>query len=182
MYLITKISIIITLVLVMNLIANMLGFIDTKYSNYIVIIGLSIQTILLTFFTIIIVMRRGQLKRSIKIPRYQFEDRYIKGDTHILPKNIYPTNPRKSSIFKIYFEIKDFKNDEPPDFGIFTMGKGPKKITDIKEHLLEVNIGIENNLFVFNADIIVRPDQQINFTFKKDTNIKTFFIGEIYIP
>lgn len=182
MYLITKVSILITLVLTMNLVAESLGFVEKKYSNYILIIGLAIQTILLAIFSIIIASRKRQLKRTVKIPRYRFEDRYIKGDTNILPKNISTTNPGKSSIFKIYFEIKDFKKDEPPDFCIFSMGKEPMEITDMKKHLADINIGIEDNLFIFNADIIVRPNQEINFAFKKDTNIKTFFVGEVYIP
>lgn len=182
MYLITKISIIITFVLITNIIAESLGYIDTKISNYLVIIGLAIQTILLAIFSIIITMRKRQLKRTVKIPRYQFADKYIKGDTHILPKNISTTNPGKSSIFKIYFEIKDFKKDEPPDFCIYAMGKIPMEITDMKKHLADINIGIEDNLFIFNADIIVRPNQEINFMFKKDTNLKTFFVGEVYIP
>ncbi len=182
MHLITKINYIIMFALIVNIVAEKLGYIDTKNSNYIWIIGLSIQIILLTIFVVLISMRKRQLKRTVKIPRYQFEDRYIKGDTHILPKNISTTNPGKSSIFKIYFEIKDFKKDEPPDFCIYAMGKVPMEITDMKKHLADINIGIEDNLFIFNADIIVRPNQEINFMFKKDTNLKTFFVGEVYIP
>lgn len=53
---------------------------------------------------------------------------------------------------------------------------------DVKKQVLNVNTGISNDLFIFHVDMLVRPDEKINFKFKNDANIKTFLLGELYIP
>ncbi len=42
--------------------------------------------------------------------------------------------------------------------------------------------GIVNNNFIFIADIIVVPKEMINFLLEKDTIVKLFVLGELYIP
>ncbi len=180
-FLFTKITLIIFIIVITSLIAEFVGILDVRYGSYILIAGILIQILLLAFLIIAIMNRKRELTKGIKIIRHKFEDKFIKGDTEILPKFMTSTNPRKSSIFKIFFQVKDFK--EPPEFGILKMDKGNiKSDEDIKKHLLDVNAQIIEGSFIFDADIIVNPEEKINFKFKKDTNIKLFFIGELYLP
>ena len=179
MFLFTKISLTILLMLTVTLVADMFGILNRTYSNYIFVAGSLIQIIILITIVTIFLIRKNQLKRGVKIIRYKIMDKYIKGGAELVPNYISPTNPRKSSIFKIFVEVEDFK--EPPDFGICKMGKGNVNI-DIKKHILSVRAGIVEKSFIFDTDIIVRPDEKINCKFKDDVNIKTFFIGELYIP
>lgn len=142
---------------------------------------MAIQIILLVVFITLSLTSQGRLKRGVKIIRHKIEDKYIKGNTDILPSFIGSTNPRKATMFQIYIEAKDVKED--PRFNMRKIiGRGSEKTIDIKKHVLHVNTGIVDDLFIFVADMIVRPDEKINFKFENDINIKTFFIGELYIP
>lgn len=179
MFLFTKISLTIFLILMVVLVAEIFGILDRTYGNYIFIVGLSIQIIILIILLTTLLVRNNKLKRGVKIIRYKIMDKYIKGGTELIPEYITSTNPRKSSIFKIFVEAEDFK--DPPDFGMCKMGKGDINV-DIKKHILGVRSGIIEKSFIFDADIIVGPDEKINFKFKDDINIKIFFIGELYIP
>ena len=177
MFLFTKISLAVFLML--TIAAEILGILDKAYSNYIFIIGLSIQIIMLIILVTILLIRKNQLTRGIKIIRYKIMDKYIKGGTELIPKYIAPTNPRKSSVFKIFVEVENFK--ELPNFDICKMGKGGINV-DIQKHILNAKMGIVEKSFIFDADIIVKPDEKINCKFRDDINIKTFFVGELYIP
>lgn len=180
MFLFTKMSLTVLFVLTMTMAAEVFGVLSQRYGSYIFFVGLSIQIIMLIVLVVLLIIKKRELKRGVKIIRHRIEDKYIKGDTDILPSFIGATNPRKASIFKIFVEVIDFK--DPPDFGICKMGRENAKITDIDKHILNVRAGITEGSFIFDADIIVRPDEKINFKFKNDTNIKLFFIGELYIP
>jgi len=183
MFIFTKVSLTISFIMVITIIAEYFGILDKKYSTYIILIGFAIQIIILIIFIILLIIRYMMFKKldnGIKIIRHKFEDVCIKGQTDVLPKSINPTNPMKPSIFKIYIEVKDFK--EPPDFGVIMSGKGRVNVSDMKKRMSNVATGIKDSLFIFHADIIVRPNENINFQFKTDANIKTFFVGEIYIP
>lgn len=180
MFLFTKISLAILFVITMTMIAEAFGILSQRDGSYIFIVGLSIQIIMLIVLVILLLARKGELKRGVKIIRHKIEDKYIKGDTDLLPSFISSTNPIKASIFEIYLEAKDFK--ENPCFSIYKMGKGNPEIADIKKHVLHVNTGVVDDLFIFSAGLIVRPDEKINFKFKDDINIKTFLVGELYIP
>lgn len=164
----------------MVLVAEAFGILSRSYGVYIFFVGLSVQIILFIYLMTRLLMKKGELKRGVRIIRHKIEDKHIKGGTDILPSFIGATNPRKASIFKIFVEVIDFKN--PPEFGVCKMGKGNMKVTDIKKHLLGVKVGVVQGSFIFDADIIVRPDEKINFKFKDDVNIKLFFVGELYIP
>lgn len=179
MFLFTKISLTVLFVLTMTMIAEAFGILSQRYGNYIFFVGISIQIIILIFLVTILLTKKNELKRGVKIIRHRIEDKYIKGDTDILPSFIGSTNPIKASIFKIFVEIKDFK--DPPEFGMCKMGRNNTKI-DISKHILNVRAGIIEGSFIFDADIIVRPDEKVNFKFKNDTNIKLFLVGELYIP
>lgn len=181
MFTFTKISLVVAFIIIIAAIAQIMGKLDAIYTSYILLVGLATQVAILIVFVATILIRRNELKKGVKIIRYKYEDRYIKGEENVLPKFITTTNPRKASIFKIYFEIKDFK--ELPDFGIYKIGKGdPDKTSDVKKQVLNVNTGISNDLFIFHVDMLVRPDEKINFKFKNDANIKIFLLGELYIP
>lgn len=180
MHLFSKISLTILFVLTASLIAEILGFISKKNSDYIFLIGLSIQILLFIIILISYTKQRDVLKRGVKIIRYKTENRFIKGNTDVLPSFISSTNPRKASIFKIFFEAD--KCEELPYFGILKIGKGNIGPDDLKKHLLNLRSGIMEESFIFDADILVKPDEKINFKFKDDINIKFLFIGEIYMP
>lgn len=179
MFIFTKISLVAMFVMIVAVIAQIMGKLDAIYTSYILLVGLVTQIAMFIVFVVTVFIRRNELKKGVKIIRYKYEDRYIKGEDDVLPEFITTTNPRKASIFKIYFEIKDF--NELPDFGIYKIGKGDK-MSDVKKQVLNVNTGISNDLFIFHVDMLVRPDEKINFKFKNDANIKTFLLGELYRP
>lgn len=178
----TKIYLITLLIVISTGIAKFFNILDQKYGDYIIIIGL-IALLFELIILLIFVMSRYKtlkiLKNGVEIIRYRFDDKCIKGNTDILPKYITTTNPRKPSIFKIYVEVKDFK--DYPDFGICKIGS-EKNSMEKEKHILGAGAGIIENLFIFHADIIVRPNERVNFKFTKDENVKTFFVGELYVP
>lgn len=179
MFILTKISLAVTFIIIIAAVAQIVGKLDAIYVNYILLVGFVMQIVILIIFIVIILAKRNELKKGIKIIRYKYEDRYIKGEEDVLPEFVTTTNPRNASMFKIYFEIKDFK--EPPDFSIYNIGKG-NNISDNKRHILNVNTGIRDDLFISHINMIVSPDEKINFKFKNDVNVKTFLLGELYIP
>ena len=80
---------------------------------------------------------------------------------------------------QIFLEIENVES--PPDIGIFKMC-AERILLDIEDNIININSGIVENSFIFDADVIVRPDEKINFKLKKDTTIKLFFLGEFYTP
>lgn len=179
MFIITKISLVSTFTMTIGIVLGTLGKLDDKYVNIIVNANIVIQILCCIVFAALFIFLRNWPK-GIKILRYKFEDRLIKGDTDIFQKPISSTNPRRMAIFKIYLEVDKFT--EPPELGITKIGNYGKPLPDIHKHFLHINSGIKENIFMFHADMIVMPDEKINFKFKKDANIKTFLLGELYLP
>lgn len=179
MFTYTKITLAIFLTLIITGVAYIVGIIDQRYSDYVFFIGLVVQTIILTIIIIKILIGKNKLKRGVKIIRYKIIDKHIKGGTYIIPEYITPINPIRPSIFKIFIEADDFK--ESPDFTVCKVGKGNYNIGADK-CILDIKKGIVEKSFIFDADIIVGPNEKINCKFKDDINIKTFFVGELYLP
>ncbi len=163
-----------------TIIARALGILDKTYTNIIIDYLLAIQMAFILISIIIYLISRRRLN-GIKIIRYQLYDTPVKGETNILPENITPTNPRKSAIFKFFLEIENMSDTELPEIGILKESVG-KFMPDIKKHIINVKCGVVNNSFIFDVDIIVKPDEEINVQIRKDTVIKSFFLGEFYIP
>ena len=183
MYTIVKISLIVTLALLVSTVARISGILDDGYISIIMDVLLIIQAVILSLLVAILIIKRQKMN-GVKIVRYKFDNKFIKGNTDIIPECVSPTSPRKPALFKVFLEIdiENIKNmEEPPEFGIFKIGTG-KAPQDIKNHIINANSGIIENSFIFDADIIVSPGEKINFRIKKDTIIKSFFLGEIYIP
>lgn len=178
MFFMTKLSLIAILIMLIALVSEIAGILDKRYSNIIMFGILAIQTVFLAIFVTIVIMKK-RILNGVRIVRYQLHDTLVKGETDIIPENISPTNPRKSAIFKIFLEIENVS--EIPEIGISKTGLG-RVIPDIKNHIININSGIADNNFIFNADVIVRPGEKINFQIKKDTTVKLFFLGEIYMP
>lgn len=178
MLIITKISLAAFILVTIAMAAKALGVLDKRYSDMIMLGALALQTIILGLLIIILIMKRRKL-HGVKIIRYQLHDIFVKGDTNILSDNVSPTNPRKSALFKIFLEIENIS--ETPEIGISKIGSG-RVIPNIKDHIININSGMVNNNFIFDADIIVGPNEKINFRIKKDTVVKLFFLGEFYIP
>ena len=178
MFVLTKISLILMFTTLAILVAESLEVLDSAYADFIMSAILALQIVLLVAFVAILVMKR-RIMNGVKIMRYHFNDRLIKGATDILPENISPTNPRKTAVFKVLLEIRDV--DEPPEFGISKICTGTKT-SNIGDHVFNIISGIADNNFLFTADIIVRPGEKINFQLKKDANVKLFLLGELYIP
>ena len=178
MFIITKISLAASLIMLMALASEMLGILDRRCADIIMFAVLAIQTVFLAILITIFVMKK-RMTRGIRIIRYQLHDTLVKGETDILPENMSPTNPRKFALFKIFLEIENVS--EAPEIGISKTGLG-RVIPDIKDHIVNINSGIVENNFIFDADVIVRPGEKINFHIKKDAIVKLFFLGEIYIP
>ena len=176
MFFITKVSLVTSLIVLTTIFAEIIGILDKKYLIPILYVCMVIQIIILIGAFIVIMRIRGI--RGVKIIRYRLEDKFVKGETDIIPEYISPTNPGKLAMFKVFLEID--KMEEMPEFGLSKIGSIEKK--DIKEHIVNINSGIVNDHFIFDADIVVRPGEKINFRLKKDTTIKLFFLGEFYIP
>lgn len=116
---------------------------------------------------------------GVKIARYKIDNRLVKGDVDMLPIYVFSTNPRKLALFKVFIEIENVK--EPPEFEMFKMS-AEKASQNITDHIVNINSGVIENSFIFDADIIVKPGEKINFRLKKDTIVKLFFLVEFYIP
>ena len=176
MFILTKISLTSTIIMIIGFILRSSGILEDRYINIIVGANIIIQLICIIIFTFSILGR----SKGVKIVRNQFDNRFIKGDTYLFQEHISPTNPKRMAIFKIYLEVCKFI--EPPELGISKIGSYGKPISDIKKQFLNINSCIKDDIFIFNADMIVLPSEKVNFKFKKDTNIKTFFLGELYLP
>lgn len=179
MFIITKISLASTFTMIIGIVLGTLGKLDDKYVNIIMNANIVIQILCFMIFAVLFIFFHNWPK-GIKILRYKFEDRLIKGDTDIFQKPIFSTNPRRMAIFKIYLEADQFT--EPPELDITKIGNYGKPSSDIHKHFLHIDSSIKENIFMFHADMIVMPNEKINFKFKKDTNIKTFLLGELYLP
>lgn len=178
MHIFSKLSLAANIIILMAFIAEMLNILDMKYVTIIIEIAVTIQLTLLFVLIVIITIGRREI-RGVKITRYQFNDRFINGNDYILPEHVSTTNPRKSAMFKVLLEIT--YADEPPEIAISR--KSVTSVTqDIKDHIINVNSGIIENSFIFDADIIIKPGEKINFQLKKDAIIKSFFLGEFYVP
>lgn len=175
-----KISIAITGVILLTGMARIIGLLNSEYTNLIISVCLAVQTAMLIIVCIMYVMARYYRSRCVTIPRYTINDKHVKGDTEIFPKSLSSTNPRKKSIFSIYVEVKEF--DEIPEFGVEKTKISGRITQDVNRHILNTNIGIQDGIFKFGADIIMSPNEAINFKFRKDTKIDLFSVNEIYIP
>lgn len=180
MMIFSKISIAITGIVFITGVARIIGVLNDEYTNLIMNTCLTIQVILVIIVGIIYAMARYHRSRHVMIPRYTINDKYVKGNTEIFPESLLSTNPRKKSIFSIYVEVKEF--DEIPEFGIEKTKISGNMIQDINRHVLRTNIGIQDGIFRFGADIIMSPNETVNFRFRKDTKIDLFSVNEIYIP
>jgi hypothetical protein len=178
MYIFSKLSLAASIIILMAFVAGTLSILDKKYTNIIMIVAAVAQLVLL--LVVMTIMMTGHSKiRGVKMTRYQFSNILIKGSDHILPMYVSTTNPRKSAVFKILLEIKGIT--EPPEITISKIGDA-RITSDINDHIVRVNSFTVGDSFLFDADIIVKPGEKINFGFKKDTLVKSFFLGEFYIP
>lgn len=180
MLIIGKISLTATLILMISVVASIFGILDNRYVKMIMYAVFVVQTMLLIIVIIILILKKRKMK-GVRIIRYQLQNQPVKGETNIISEKISPTNPMKSTLFKIFLEIDNIS--EPPEIGIGIYKITTEKIIpDIKNHVVNINSGMVDHSFIFDADVIVRPEEQINFQVKKDTTIKLFFLGEFYVP
>jgi hypothetical protein len=178
MYTLSKISLAMSLVVLMASVAKTLNILDKRYTVIIMVAAAVIQAILLVLVVMSAIIR-GRQTCGVKMTRYQFHDRFVKGNDYILPEYISTTNPRKSAIFKLLVEIKDVS--EPPEITISKIGVASVE-QDIKNHIVNIESFTVDNSFLLDADIIIQPGEKINFGFKKDIVVKSFFLGELYVP
>ena len=174
----SKISLAMSLVMLMAFITEKLNILDKKYTIIIMIVAAVIQAILLGLVAISVIIRSRKM-RGVKMTRYEFHNIFVKGNDYILPEHVSTTNPRKSATFKLLIEIKDVT--EPPEITISKIGVA-QVAQDIKNHIINVESFALDNSFLLDADIIIKPGEKINFGLKKDTMIKSFFLGEFYVP
>ncbi len=178
MFVITKISLVATFIVLTAIAARMLGILDKEYYETMMYTILVIQLIILLILVIILILKRRKMK-GVRIIRYQTHNKFIKGDTNIIPEYISSTNTRKSAIFTVLLQIENVA--DAPEVTISKM-LGEKKIINIKDHIITVDAGLIENCYMFHADIISRPGEKINFNLNKDATVKLFFLGELYIP
>jgi hypothetical protein len=178
MFILTKLSLIGNLIVLITFFAKIFGILEKRYADIIMIV-IAIMQVLLIVTLIIMVIMRIRKSKFIKIIRYRLHDTLVKGETDIIPENISPTHPKKATLFKIFLEIENIS--EVPEMGI-SKTNFERGVLDIKDYIINVNAGILDNSFIFDADIMVKPGEKINFQIKKDTFVKSFFLGEFYIP
>jgi hypothetical protein len=179
MYTLTKLSLATTIIAGVTFIAKQLGILELKYVIIIAIILSSIQAIFIGM-SIAILVRKYRKTCGVRIVRYQFNDRFVRGNDYMIPEHVSVTNPRKSALFKILLEIK--YAGEPPEI-IISKNNLASAASDIKNHIINVNSGVvEDSNLIFDADVIVKPGEEINLHISKDALIKYFFLGETYIP
>lgn len=172
-----KISWLATFVLLISLVLSNAGILEKRYFDFVKYFVIILQIALLALYTIgIIIRKKIILRKGIRIARHKFNDRFIKGETDILEEPLSPTNPGKPSIFKVFVETKDVIDSQ--EFGIF---KKSKSKLAVKDHVLSMRGDRINNGFILDADILMQPGEEVNFQFRKDVNVKSFFVGEIYI-
>lgn len=150
---------------------------DKKYTSFFIYTNTIVQALIIVAYILLRINR----PKDVKIIRHQFENKFIKGDMNIFPEYIFSTNPRNTTIFKIYCEVREFTKDGPSEFIFDIKGRQEQEIRDIKSHILNFKIGIEKDMLVYNGDIIVKPNEKINFKFRKDVNVKIFTLEEVYI-
>lgn len=171
-----KISILTTILMVSGLIAIRFTILDKKYIYPFIYTNIIVQTLIivtyiLTWFN----------NKNIKIIRHQFENKFISGGTNIFPEYIFSTNPRNDAIFKIYYDVREFAKDDLPEIYIdIIKGRNEQTISDIKNRLRNIKVGIEKDIFLFKCNIMVMPNEKINFKFRKDVKVKIFILEEVY--
>jgi hypothetical protein len=186
MYIMSKLSLAASIILVATFVAEKYGILEMRYVVIIAIVMVAIQATLLAIVMATMISKYRNIS-GVKMTRYQFDDRFIKEDDYILPEHVSTTNPRKSAIFKVLLKIK--YTDDPPGIVISKKGfasiesdKNTDKKTDKKNLVINVNSGIADDSLLLDADILVKPGEEINLQLKKDTLVKSFFLGEFYIP
>jgi hypothetical protein len=178
MYIFSKLSFAAFVIVVAAFVAEKLGMLDMRYVIMVANIAAVIQVILLLVVSTIEV-KKYRKKRGIRMVRYQVTNKLVNGGTFIIPKHVSPTDPRKSALFEVFLEVEDV--EEIPNISVNKTSATHIK-QDMKDNIISVKSGIVNDNFVFTAGIIVRPDEMINFMIEKDTTVKLFVLGELYIP
>lgn len=178
MYTRTKLSLATCIVTGAALVAEKLGILELRYVIIIAIISCAIQTILVGILTATYI-KKYRNTYVVRIARCQFNDRFVKGNDYMIPKHVSTTNPRKSAIFKILMDIK--YTGEPPEV-VVSKNNVASVASDIKNHIINANSGAVDDNLLFDADVIVKPGEEINLHLNKDALIKSFFLGEFYIP
>lgn len=178
MYTLSKLSLAVCIATAAAFVAEKFGILELRYVVIIAIINASVQAILLIILMATVITKYRKVS-GVRMTRYQFYDRFIKGNENILPEHISTTNPRKSAIFKVLLEIK-YAGD-PNEIVLSKKGLSPL-VTDKKNHYVNIHSGMINDSLVFDADIAVKPGEEINLLLKKDALVKSFFLGEFYVP
>ena len=150
---------------------------DKKYISFFLYTNTIIQALVIAAYVLLRINRQ----KHLKIVRHQFENKFIKADMDIFPEYIFSTNPRNTTAFKIYCELSEFAKDDPPEFIIDIKGRYGQAIHDIKNHILNFKVEIEKDILICKGDIIVRPNENVNFKFRKDVTIKIFTLEEMYM-
>lgn len=171
-----KISLGSIFLMILGVIALYFKILDRKYVEAIIYGNILVHGTVLLFR----LKKRLTKQKDVEMLRCQFKNKFIKEYTNILPEHICPTNTRKPSIFKIYWEAY-WDANSPPQFVIEMMGNNGKVISDIKSRIIYINTKTDKGITVFNAEIKVMPNEKINFQFRKDVNIELFTLKEIYI-
>ena len=163
--------------MVLGLIATYFMTLDKKYIPFFIYVNIIVQALVITSY----ILLRTNRPKDLKIVRHKFENKFKKGDMDIFPEHIFSTNPRNATIFKIYWQVSEFTKENPPEFVVDIKGRYGEVINDIKNHILNFKIGTEKDILVCKGDIIVKPNEKINFKFKKDVKVKMFILEEVYI-
>ena len=154
--------------------ASYFKILDKKYFITILYINMMVQGLVIILYYL-----NGSNKKTknVKIMRCEFRNKFIRD---LLPEYIYPTSPRNPAIFKIYLETDEFTKDDN-DFFVDIIGGNGETIQNVNSRVLYIKTKVATDIFVFNAEIKIFPNEKINFRFRKDANVKIFTMEEVYI-
>lgn len=109
---------------------------------------------------------------KVIIPKAHVDNMFILANSDVLKKNIVPTNPFRTSIFRISMEI----NSSIEQLGISAIRLRGSRVI---ESTVKKNLTAKEAYII---DTVVLPNETINFKFDKDIDIKKMLIDELYVP
>jgi hypothetical protein len=109
---------------------------------------------------------------KVIIPKAHIDNRFITANSDVFKKNIVPTNPFRTCVFRISMEI----NASIEQLGISAVRFRESRII---ENVITKDVEARE---AYVIDTTVLPNETINFKFDKDIDIKKLFIDELYIP
>lgn len=113
-----------------------------------------------------------KIRNAVPIKRCDFIDKNIKSKSDIFSGGITSTNPNKMAIFNVHIEMDD--NPEPMTMRTY---KTKEQCGVVEEVFTEIKPKSSHDI-----DLLIKPEEALNFQFDKSGIIKKLMVTEIYAP